>query len=212
MNEKLNNVNRVSISAGNTKMGSIPSVSLPPIVTCPAGCPCAKKCYAAKLCRLRPAVRNAYQRNLDILNCDWDDYWRQVRSAIMGNRFFRFHVSGDIPNAGYFKEMVISAQQNPHCQILAFTKRYQIVNNFIAVYGPLPENLHIIFSLWDPAWNVNVENPHDLPTSAVIFKGYYDGYADNFDKICPGNCFDCACRGTGCWTLEPGETIAFYEH
>ena len=211
MNEKLNTVNRLSISAGNTKMGTIPSVSLPPIVTCPAGCPCAKKCYAAKLCRLRPAVRNAYQRNLDILNCDWDDYWRQVRSAIMGSRFFRFHVSGDIPNAAYFKEMVITAKNNPHCQILAFTKQYEVVNNYVDTFGQLPQNLHIIFSVWDLAWNTNVKNPHGLPMSAVIFKGA-EHTAEYFDKICPGNCFECACRGTGCWTLEPGETIAFYEH
>ena len=42
---------KVSISKGNSKMGAIPSVSLPPITTCAAGCTCAKKCYAAKLCR-----------------------------------------------------------------------------------------------------------------------------------------------------------------
>lgn len=34
---------KLSISAGNDKMGRIPSVSLPPIETCKAGVPCAKK-------------------------------------------------------------------------------------------------------------------------------------------------------------------------
>lgn len=54
-----------------------------------------------------------------------------------------------------------------------------------------------------------VPNPHNLPTSAVIFKGTEprDGW-----KVCGGNCAECACRGCGCWELKKGETIAFYQH
>lgn len=211
MTENKGNVKRVSISKGNRKMGAIPSVSLPPVITCAAGCPCAKKCYAVKMCRIYKNVKSSYDRNLDILNNDWNEYWRQVREAVKMSRNFRFHVSGDIPNAAYFKEMVITAKQNPHCEILAFTKCYDIVNAYIETAGDLPSNLHIIFSLWDTAWNVRVKNPHDLPMSAVIFKGA-EHTAEYFEKICPGNCFECAARGCGCWTLQNGETIAFYEH
>jgi hypothetical protein len=143
MNEK-----KLSISAGNKKMGAIPSVSLPPIITCPKGAPCAAKCYAAKLCRIYPTVKSAYQNNLDLLNENWGAYWEQVRAAVAVTRFFRFHVSGDIPNAAYFKEMVITAKKYPHTEILAFTKQYEIVNNYISVFGSLPENLHVIFSEW----------------------------------------------------------------
>lgn len=213
MNENNANVKRVSISRGNTKMGAIPSVSLPPVITCPPGCPCAKKCYAEKICRLRPSVRNAYENNLQILYSDPCEYWRQVRAAVKMSRYFRFHVSGDIVDPLYFYDMIITARENPHCEILAFTKKYDIVNNYIDEHAEgLPSNLHIVFSLWNPAWNVRVKNPHNLPLSAVIFRDAYDGYADTFDKICGGNCFECACRGTGCWTLAAGETIAFYEH
>ena len=88
----------LKVSPGNDKMGRIPSVSLPAIVTCRNGCPCADKCYAHKLERLRPTVRNAYKSNLELLNSDPDTYWREVEAAIMTTRFFRFHVSGDIPN------------------------------------------------------------------------------------------------------------------
>lgn len=197
---------KVSISKGNTKMGAIPSVSLPPIVTCPAGCPCAKKCYAAKLCRLRPNVRASYQNNLDILNENWDEYWYQIRHAVHMTKYFRFHVAGDIPNAAYFKEMVITAKQNPGTEILAFTKQYQIVNDYIGIFGDLPKNLHLIFSEWG---TLQPENPHSLPTAAVIFKGTEP--AENW-KVCGGNCSECACRGVGCWELEKGEVIAFYEH
>ena len=97
---------RVSISKGNSKMGYIPSVSLPPIKTCAQGCACAKKCYAAKLCRLRPNVRKAYENNLDILINNEAEYWDQVNAVVKMSRYFRFHVSGDIVDYNYFCNMV----------------------------------------------------------------------------------------------------------
>lgn len=202
---------KLSISKGNSKMGAIPSVSLPPIITCPAGAPCAKKCYAAKICRLRPNVRQCYENNLMLLYDNPERFWADIDAALKKTTHFRFHVSGDIVDALYFYDMVKAAKENPHCQILAFTKQYEIVNDYIDRHDGLPENLHIIFSLWDLAWNARVKNPHNLPMSAVIFKGSNQN-PDDFAKICGGNCFECACKGTGCWTLDPGETIAFYEH
>lgn len=197
---------KLSISKGNSKMGAIPSVSLPPVTTCPKGVPCATKCYAAKLCRIYPTVKKAYQNNLELLTTNWASYWEQVNKAIATSRYFRFHVAGDIPNDTYFAEMVTSAEEHPHCEILAFTKQYETVNNYIHTMGELPPNLHIIFSEWGTQ---KPYNPYNLPTSAVIFKG--TAPCDNW-KICGGNCSECACRGVGCWELKKGETIAFYEH
>lgn len=48
---------QVKISQGNSKMGSIPSVSLPAGVTCRSDCECNKKCYAMKLERLRKEIQ-----------------------------------------------------------------------------------------------------------------------------------------------------------
>lgn len=197
---------KVSISHGNVKMGAIPSVSLPACVTCNPSAPCFKKCYALKLERLRPTVRNAYARNLDALREDPALYWLQVRSAASMTKYFRFHVSGDIPNADYLREMIATAEQFPTTKFLAFTKQHPIVNAYLNNGGTIPENLKIIFSNWGD-WKC--ENPHGLPTSEVIFKG--SAPADDW-KICGGNCTECACRGVGCWELKNGETIAFYEH
>lgn len=198
---------KISISPGNTKMGAIPSVSLPPVITCPAGCPCSKKCYAAKLARIYPSVKNAYTRNLEILKTAPADYWEQVKTAATPTGFFRFHVSGDIPNPEYFAQMVKLAHDVPETRFLCFTKKYSIINDFLNEGGTIPENLHLIFSEWGDGWNV--DNPHSLPTSAVIFKGQTP--RDDW-KVCPGNCAECAARGVGCWELKRGETIAFYEH
>ena len=200
---------KVSISAGNRKMGGVPSVSLPPVITCAANAPCVKKCYARKICRYSKQAKNAYERNLRILQTRPVSYWAQVYQAAATTRYFRYHVSGDIPNNEYMAAMVALAKALPTTEFLAFTKRYGIVNNYINAFGELPANLHILFSRWNAEWDVTIRNPYDLPMSAVIFKG---DDINRYEKVCPGNCSKCACRGTGCWTLAKGEIIAFLEH
>ena len=196
----------VSISKGNTKMGAIPSVSLPACTTCNPDAPCFKKCYARRLAARRATVRDAYARNLDILTADAGAYWLQVKAAAITTRFFRYHVSGDIPNADYFAQMVQTAHDLPNTNFLAFTKQYNIVNEYINNGGTIPHNLKIIFSNWND-WKCN--NPHGLPTCEIVLKG--NKPADDW-KICGGNCTACACAGIGCWELKNGETIAIYEH
>jgi hypothetical protein len=197
---------KISISKGNSKMGAIPSVSLPACVTCNPSAPCFKKCYAAKIERLYTNTRNAYARNFEIWANDPAAYWDQVRAAASMARFFRFHVSGDIPNILYLNDMARVAESLPHTSFLVFTKQYNIVNQYINDGMTIPQNLKIIFSNWG-AWKC--ENPHNLPTCEVILKGSEP--AENW-KICCGNCTECACRGIGCWELKNGETIAIYEH
>ena len=197
---------KISISNGNKKMGAIPSVSLPACTTCNPSAPCFKKCYAAKLERIYKSVKNAYNRNFEILATNPLEYWTQVREAAKMAKYFRFHVSGDIPDSIYFYDMVLTAREIPDTYFLAFTKQYNIVNDYLKNGGTIPKNLKIIFSNWG-TWKC--ENPYNLPTAEIIFKG--EAPADNW-KICGGNCSECACRGVGCWELQNGETIAFYEH
>lgn len=202
----------VSISKGNTKMGGIWSVSLPSIKTCRNDCECNERCYASKLERLRPNVRDAYQNNLDVLTNEPDTYWRQVEAAIMLSRFFRFHVSGDIPDLEYLGGMVRAADKNPHCEILCFTKKYELVNLWLRVARGfntwLPENLHIILSAWR---GLEMKNPYNLPEAHVRYR---DGTTTaGLDAVeCGGNCTECAMTGAGCWKLENGEQVVFNEH
>jgi len=196
----------VSISKGNRKMGAIPSVSLPPIITCKNCSTCAKKCYAAKLCKIYPTVKASYDRNFEILKADRDSYFNQVKAAAMVTRYFRFHVSGDIIDIDYLDRMVKVARELKGTEFLAFTKNYQDVNEYFKNHKK-PANLHLIFSI--PFDGAKIPNPHNMPTAAVILKGKEP--ADNW-KVCGGNCTECACKGVGCWELKKGETIAFYEH
>ena len=198
----------VKISNGNAKMGTIPSVSLPAGVTCRSDCECSKKCYAKRLERMRPSVRQAYQHNYDLLNRVPNTYWREVEASIMMSRFFRFHVSGDIPDAAYFEHMVDIACTNTHCEILCFTKKYDIVNSHINIIGKLPKNLHIIFSGWH---DIEMVNPYNLPEAHVRYR---DGSttAREDAKLCGGNCTECAITDGGCWTAKHGEQVVFNEH
>ena len=197
----------VKISKGNSKLGAIPSVSLPSIKTC-RQCACREKCYAQKLERLRPAVRNAYQHNLEVLLKEPETYWREVEASVMMSRFFRFHVSGDIPTAEYLANMVAIAGRNDHCEILCFTKRYETVNEFIQHNGELPSNLHMVFSGWV---GLDLVNPFALPEAHVRYR---DGFTTARDDAveCGGNCTECALTAGGCWNLKKGQQVVFNEH
>lgn len=76
----------VKISSGNSKLGKIPSVSLPAGATCRSDCECSRKCYAKKLERLRKTVREAYQHNYDLLK-------KQTRYILERGRGVNYDVS-----------------------------------------------------------------------------------------------------------------------
>ena len=198
----------VKISPGNSKLGSIPSVSLPAGRSCRSDAPCYKKCYAMKLERMRPSVRYAYENNLNVLLNSPDIYFREVEASIMMSRFFRFHVSGDIPDNVYFAHMIEIAERNKHCDILCFTKKYDIINEFLELGGKIPSNLHMIFSAWE---GFNMDNPYLLPEAHVRYRdGKTTAKAGAYE--CSGNCTECVLTDGGCWSLKKGEQVVFNEH
>lgn len=198
----------IKISSGNSKMGNIPSVSLPAGETCRNDCKCGEKCYAKRLERLRPTVRNAYKHNYDILKNNPDIYWREVEAQIMMSRFFRFHVSGDIPDDTYLLNMVDISERNEHCNILCFTKKYDIINNYLKSGRKFPDNLHIILSGWV---GLKMLNPFNLPEAHVRYRNG-ETTANDTAKECSGNCAECLLTDGNCWSLKKGEQVVFNEH
>ena len=199
----------VSISQGNAKMGAIPSVSLPPIKTCsPTACKlCGKKCYVRRIIARRKNVRDAYERNLYLLEKEPDKFWREVNGAVLMSTHFRFGVSGDIPNTDYLEHIVEVARNNKHCEILCFTKQFDIVNNYLESHR-LPKNLHLIFSAWK---GLEMNNPFNLPEAHVFYR---DGTTTAKDgaRYCSNNCYECAVDNSNCWSLKKGQQIIFNEH
>lgn len=199
----------ISVSSGNAKMGKIPSVSLPPIVTCsPVACrTCGRKCYAKKICRYSKEAAAAYNRNLDILKNNPALFWDDVDRALKTSRFFRFNVSGDIYNKKYFEKLCEVVKKNNHCEVLIFTKKYDIVNDYLKK-NKLPKNLHVLFSGWI---GIEIDNPHNLPEAHVLFKNGETSAKDGA-IYCSGNCFECAINNGGCWSLKKGQQVIFREH
>ena len=198
----------VKISNGNSKMGKIPSVSFPSLLTC-IKCDCNKICYAHKLEKLRPSVRQSYLHNWNLYKLDRETYWREIEATIMLSRFFRFHVSGDIPDQDYIHRMIDVANRNQHCEILCFTKKFDICNKEISERkGELPNNLHLIYSGWK---NLKMKNPYNLPEAHVRYRDGNTTARENAIE-CDGDCTECAITDRGCWVLEKGEQVVFTQH
>lgn len=201
---------RVKFSNGNKKMGAIPSVSLPAVQTCRKGCACAKYCYALRMEKFRKNVHDSYISNYNLYTENREKYWADINAKLFASRFFRFHVSGDIPDMEYCKDMFRVAEKNSHCQTLVFTKQYEIVNAVVSEQGMPSENLHILFSA---EREIKMENPYNFPTANILFP---DGSttAENLETAvyCSGNCFDCFCETKGCMGLKAGEELLLNKH
>ena len=201
-------IEHISVSRGNSKMGTIPSVSLPAIKTCRTDCKCTEICYATRGRFNFGVIEQALARNLRILLKHPEQYWEEVNAAMTLSSYFRFHVSGDIPNRKYLENMVQAAKNHKNCQVLVFTKRYEMVNEYLAEGNKLPKNLHLMFSKWR---GLEMPNPYKLPEAHVFFK---DGTttASPKAKPCGGHCINCVMKNTGCWATKKGDQIVIIEH
>ena len=198
----------VYIAKGNSKTGDdVPSVSLIPVYNCPNCKACHKLCYDLRNDCCYPGCRKNRAMNAAIFEADRDRYFKEISKAASTQKFFRWHIGGDIVSTDYLNGMVMVAEENPNCEFLAFTKCFDIVNDYLDV-KELPKNLHIIFSAWV---GQKMDNKHNMPTSNPLFA---DGRTTAHDGAvyCSGNCTECARTGCGCWTMKNGDEVIFPAH
>lgn len=201
------------VSNGNRKIGRVMNVSLPPVVSCGNCGKCMRYCYDIKACMQYPnTVADARVRNWVLLSRDRGEYFARIEERIRRrrrNKYFRWHVSGDIVDRDYFARMVAIAYLHQDVVFWTYTKMYGIVNSFIADGGRIPENLHVMFSEWD---GVEMVNPYGMPEFTCKLKDGNRNHApEYFDSLykCPGNCDICKECGRGCLA---GETTYADEH
>ena len=201
----------VKFSYGNRKTGAlVPSVSLIPVADCGNCAVCARGCYDVRNVCFKKTVQKARANNSAILQNDPVRYMREIEKAVKYLRFFRWHVGGDIKDPAYLVWMVGIAEVTPTCEFLAFTKQYDIVNEYLKLHGKFPKNLHIIFSDWRGA---EMDNPYNLPVSSPLWADGTRGPHCTDDVImCEGDCSACAEVGGGCWGAKNGQTILFEAH
>ena len=196
----------VSISSGNRKLGSVPSTSMTPGRTCPKGVPClGQGCYALKALRLYPGTRAAWRRNEDLAKHHPDSYFIQIAAQVAKAkpRLFRWHVAGDILNRNYLCGMCRIAFANPQTHFLAFSKAFEIVNEY-EDREAIPANLVIVFSAWP---KMTFLNPHGHRIAWM-----QDGTETRVPEgalECPGNCESCGM----CYELDRlGRDVVFHKH
>jgi hypothetical protein len=191
----------VKVSKGNTKIGDIMNFSLPAGITCNPDAPCFKKgCYANKGTFKFSNVQNRYRENLDSYLENPAQAEKDLLNQLPAFGYFRLHVSGDFINEEYLEMWVSIAKKIPGLKILAFTKKYDLINQRIASKGRLPSNLKIVFSSWP---GLEVDNWYNLPTADVQLKNELKpGYK------CPGKCNSCFY----CWNMVCNQKVVFDFH
>jgi ferredoxin len=179
------------VSKGNSKIGTIPNVSLPPVISCGNCSACASKCYAKRPYRRFKTVKKYWDNNLKLARDNQPLFFQGIRDHLKNNvtvSFFRWHVSGDILNQKYVNNMVKLARDFPHVKFLAFTKMFDLD------YSARPNNLQIVFSMF-PTMLIP-KKPKN-----VHFSWVQDGTETRMPKNaihCPGSCEACGM----CWSLS----------
>jgi hypothetical protein len=212
-------IDGVTISEGNTKLGTIPNLSMPPLVTCKPGVKCAKDCYARKSWKQYPNVREAWLGNYWAYRTDPRTFFGAVEAylRLKQPRRFRIHVAGDFFEQEYVNRWAELIKAVPYVHFLAFTKAWHL--DLRPLYqGPRDEttlafaevpNLALVYSRWPgdnapwdtwhyqahkQAWMKDPANPDPrIPTNA---------------RPCAGNCTEC----TLCWDLDAGCNVVFEKH
>lgn len=201
----------VNISTSNSKLGGfIPTLNLPAVVTCRCDAPCRKSCYACRGNFNYSNVKASHLNNLEQFIKSQERFKNDViyflNNGLITYKYFRWHSSGDIINEDYFLMMVEIAKKTPQTKFLCFTKKYEIVNDFLNGGGKIPNNLVVVFSAWDESWEF--ENPYNLPVAYVRFKKGLNSNIPESANECGGLCSQCQ----KCWELKKGEAVVFNQH
>lgn len=194
------------VTSGNMKLGSICAINLPYKKTCNPKAPCFKDCYCNKGNMRFPCVVNCYENNYQSFINNPLQAEMDINKQLPAIGYCRVHASGDFMNRSYFDMLIRIARNNKQVKFMAFTKQYNIVNEYLSEGKKIPSNFIIIFSAWySDSWKVI--NPFNLPVSYVYNKVVNNTY-DEKAFHCTGKCDKCF----KCWNLEKGESVVFKKH
>jgi len=197
----------ICISRGNRKIGRVLNVSLMPVMTCGNCKHCKGICYDIKACLQYSGVIPARVRNTLLAREHREEYFRLIDQACTRrkrNKYFRWHVAGEILDLDYFARMVEIARKHPDFRFWTYTKMYELVNQYCDQNGgksAIPENLSIMFSEWKIQTDdgrfvvIPFNNPYGFPVFAVRFHGEEE---PKHLFRCPGNCDICKESHHGC--------------
>lgn len=206
-----NQSNEISMSNGNSKTGKACLNIAFPTCTCREDAPCRATCYANKGCQQISRVQAAYYRNLRLYNDDPDNFFEQIYCKVKFSGLPKVRVfdSGDLPSYDFLERLVNVCKRTPQTKWMMFTKRYDIVNEYIDKNGSLPDNFNVLFSAWHKLWEV--PNPHGLGVAYVDFDD--KSLNPEFPKnafVCPGRQTTCSACGV-CFSKRV-KAVVFHQH
>jgi len=117
----------VQVSRWNSKMGVLPSFSLPVLTTCPGKTEfCSRQCYGLRGRFARQKMRDIYQSNLEESK-QADFVERMVREILRTEtRVFRLHVVGDFYSAEYVERWLEIANRLPDVKFFGSTRSWRV--------------------------------------------------------------------------------------
>jgi hypothetical protein len=172
----------LNVSPKNTKLGAIPSFSLPSITSCPgATAECKSICYAAKVERIYKNAEKSYQINLEGIKDPKFVEQLVIKLTKLSTKkknpmtTFRWHVSGDINDIAYLYKMESVMKQLPSVTFYAYTRNWALKGwmSHLDTLRKLP-NFTLIASIDDEHLASNILPPADWRTAYVGSKSVTD--------------------------------------
>lgn len=196
------------VSTGNSKigMGLTANLSLPAITTCREDAPCKQGCYATRGPIRFESNQKKYRSNYELWCESPELFEKELYAFLDANRFeyFRWHVSGDIPDEIYYRFMIRTANQYQGIRFMAFTKRYEYVLEAREECGiQLPWNLAVKLSCW-PGLPVPDRLYYNIGLAFTTHPNEHRAPKDAFN--CPGYCPDCRM----CWANTKSILIPYH--
>lgn len=211
-------INGVTLSLGNSKLGKVMNVSLPPTCSCDTSMPCfmRNQCYAMKHAYLPYGnVREAWNGNWEAWKDRPLEYFDAIKEGIVKKKpaLFRWHVGGDIPErrncelgGAYLGGMCNIADTFPDVSFWCFTKRYDFVRANAKQIKGTP-NLNVILSAW-PGVKLDGRTRRAWPVCYADDPKQPDPRIPADAVACSGNCEKCL----ACASLAPGQSVKIKKH
>lgn len=226
--------NTIKWDDDNPKTGGVTGISITPLYSCPKDAPCFIDSLKAIKEGKRPicyylrgnyfeggTIKNGLQNDSKMKKAlhNWiiyrdnpEDYFKQIEEKALLLSFFRYHDGGDIPNREYLEGMIRTAKKCKKTTFTAYTKQYNLINNYIMECGKLPKNLIIIFSKWE---SYPMNNPFSLPVFTAVKAEELPDKNSKTNYICPCSykthkehtCKDCIKENKGCYFAKKYQTI-----
>ena len=152
-----------------------------------------KRCYSAAMLEgVRKNCAAPWQANSDTLS---EKLLLSDDLPVINAHSFRFHAHGELINLVHFENFVNIARKNPHTNFALWTKRKNIIGEFVNSGGLIPHNLILIYS------NPKTNKPlNKIPLYFdKVFNATESGAVDSHQTECTGkSCMNClACYRKG---------------